>query len=49
MLFKIKRYKNEELSKEELLESFQGWNAYAKWADTFGLRKKVIKEIYKVR
>ncbi|MEX2017407.1 MAG: hypothetical protein WD876_02955 [Candidatus Pacearchaeota archaeon] len=43
---KIKKYKNGEISKERLLETFQGWNAYAKWANSFELRRKVVKEIY---
>ncbi len=34
---------HEEISKEKILESFQGWQAYAKWANTFKLRKKVDK------
>lgn len=33
---------------EENLESFQGGNAYAKWADSFKLRKEVVKRIYKI-
>ena len=45
MLIKIKSCKKREISKEKLLESFQGWNAYAKWANTFKLRKVIIKEI----
>lgn len=47
MFFKIKKYKRGELSKEKIIESFQGWNAYAKWADTYELRKNIVKEIYK--
>jgi hypothetical protein len=43
---KVEKYKNGEISKEKMLESFQGWNAYAKWADTLNLRRKVVKEIY---
>ena len=46
MLSKVNKYKNEELTKENLLESFQGWNAYAKWADTYELRRNVVKRIY---
>jgi len=46
MLIKIENYRNEEVSKEKLLESFQGWNAYAKWGDSFKLRKEVVKKIY---
>jgi retron-type reverse transcriptase len=45
ILFRIEQYKNEEISKEKLLESFQGWNAYAKWADSYKLRKNIIKMI----
>ena len=48
MLSKIKKYKLEELSKEKLLESFQGWQAYAKWANSYKLRKMVVKKIYAV-
>mgnify|MGYP001557949732 CR=1 FL=1 len=44
---KIKKYKNGELDKEKLLESFQGWNAYAKWANSYRLRRGVVKKIYK--
>lgn len=46
MFSKIKRYKNEEISYEKILEGFQGWNAYAKWGDSFKLRKNVVKLIY---
>ena len=47
MFFKVNKYKNGELGKEKMLESFQGWNAYAKWADAYRLRKNVAREIYK--
>jgi len=30
-----------EISKEKLLEIFQGWNAYSKWANSFKLRKEI--------
>lgn len=46
MLKKILVYKRDKLSKEEILESFQGWNAYAKWANSYQLRRKVVKKIY---
>ena len=35
------------MSKEKIIERFQGWNAYAKWADSYGLRKEMVKRIYK--
>lgn len=31
------------------MEIFQGWNAYAKWANTLGLRRKVVKRIYSIQ
>ncbi len=46
ILAKIEKYRRGESSKEKLLESFQGWNAYAKWGDTFKLRRGVVKKIY---
>ena len=45
ILYKIKKYKLGELPKEKILESFQGWNAYAKWANTLKLRRKVARKI----
>ena len=33
-LFALKRF-----------NSFEGWNAYAKWADSYKLRKKALREI----
>lgn len=45
MLYVIKKYIQEEISKEKLLESFQGWNAYARWANSYKLRKLVNSEI----
>ena len=46
MLNKIEKYKFGEISHEKILESFQGWNAYAKWANSFKLRREVVKKIY---
>lgn len=46
MLSIVGQYKNNEISKEDLLEIFQGWNAYASWANSYNLRKKVVKMIY---
>jgi RNA-directed DNA polymerase len=46
MIHKIEDYKLGNLSKNKILESFQGWNAYAKWANSFNLRKRVVKIIY---
>jgi len=46
MFSKVVSYKNDEISKTKMLESFQGWNAYAKWANSFKLRRQVIRKIY---
>ena len=45
ILFKIKKYKEGEMPKEKILECFQGWNAYAKWANTLKLRRNVVRKI----
>lgn len=45
MRFKIEENNSERLSKEKLLECLQGWNAYAKWANTYKLRLKILKSI----
>ena len=42
---KIIKYVEEEVSKEEMCEIFQGWNAYAKWGNSFELRKRINSEI----
>ena len=49
ILAKIGKYKKGEITKEKMLETFQGWNAYAKWANSFKLRKDVVKKIYSKR
>ena len=45
ILDKIKKYNQGLLSYEKMLESFQGWDAYAKWADSFRLRKEFTKKL----
>jgi len=39
--------RNEEISYLELTNSYQGWQAYVKWANSFSLRKSIQKEIQK--
>ncbi|MBI2106395.1 hypothetical protein HYT57_00265 [Candidatus Woesearchaeota archaeon] len=41
----INKHKKGEVSKEKLIESFQGWQAYAKWANSYKITKKVNNEI----
>ena len=42
---KIDLFNNGEISYEKFFESFQGWNAYAKWANSHNLIKKLISGI----
>ena len=42
---KIKLFNKGKLSYEKLVESFQGWLAYAKWADSEKLIKEILKQI----
>jgi retron-type reverse transcriptase len=42
---KIGKYKKNELTKEKLPEMFQGWNAYARWANAFKLRRRISRII----
>lgn len=49
MRWKIDKLKNDRISYWKLMESFQGWQAYVKWANSFNLRKEILKEIYEVR
>ena len=37
------------ISYEKLLESFQGWNAYAKWANSYSLIKHFSGQISRVK
>ena len=43
---KINKYKKDKITKKEILDIFQGWNAYAKWANSYKLRRKIVKKIY---
>jgi len=42
---KIKLLNEEKISYEKFIESFQGWNAYAQWADSHNITKKLIQKI----
>jgi retron-type reverse transcriptase len=45
MTRKIKEFKRGFINIEKLAESFQGWNAYAKWADSHKLRRKLLAKV----
>ncbi len=44
---KIKNFSKGEFPANKMPEIFQGWNAYAKWADSYNLRLIMSKEISK--
>ena len=41
MFSKVEDYKQGKIPNYKMLKSFQGWNAYAKWADSYKLRSKI--------
>ena len=41
---KIWFFKNEMIDFNRLYEIYQGWQAYARWANTYKLRNKIKKE-----
>ena len=45
---KIRLVKDGILPYDSLLDSIHGWFGYALWADTYKLRKNVLKEIDKM-
>jgi RNA-directed DNA polymerase len=47
MMKRVKQFKEGNLSYSTLMESFQGWQAYVKWTNSFHLRKSILKEIQK--
>ncbi len=49
IVLKLNQYENNEISYEKLLESFYGWNAYAKWANSYKIRRKALIEINKIK
>jgi len=42
---KISLFNKGEISHKEILEIYQGWNAYAKWANTNKLRERIKMKI----
>jgi len=41
MLLKMEQYKCDGIYEEKILQMYQGWQAYARWANTFKLRKEM--------
>jgi len=49
MIKKIGDYNEGLILDGEMMEIFQGWNSYAKWANTYKLRKCVLSKLNKIR
>jgi RNA-directed DNA polymerase len=49
ILYKLKQIKRNKITEEKFMESFNGWNAYAIWANSYKLRKGLVKEIYNIK
>lgn len=49
MLRKIDMFREHSLNYRKLYEIFQGWNAYAKWANAFKIREDVFRRIYELK
>ena len=41
----VNKFLDGSISEEKLRESLQGWQAYAKWADTYKLRTRTLDKI----
>lgn len=46
---RLNSLKTGEIPYWKLMESYQGWQAYAKWANSFNLRKEILKEIQGIK
>jgi len=47
MRTKIVLFKQGKILKKNLKDTLKGWEGYAKWANSYGLRQRIIAEIYK--
>ena len=46
---KVELFSKNKITYKKMTEIFQGWQAYAKWANTFGLRRIIAKEIQRAK
>jgi RNA-directed DNA polymerase len=44
ILYKLKQIKRNKISEEKFNESFNGWNAYAKWANSYNTKKSLLSD-----
>lgn len=46
---KIYRFEKEEMGYNNLMISFQGWQAYVKWSNSYNIRKNLLREIARIK
>ena len=46
---KVLSFSKNQSNYVQIIESYQGWQAYAKWANTLHLRRRIAREIYKAK
>ncbi|MEK6850484.1 MAG: reverse transcriptase domain-containing protein [Nanoarchaeota archaeon] len=46
---KIKEFEKGEIEYDNLMISFQGWQAYVKWSNSYNIRKDILKEIARIK
>ncbi|MBU0467276.1 MAG: hypothetical protein KKF39_06465 [Nanoarchaeota archaeon] len=49
MKFKINQFEKGCHNYKEMTAIFQGFNAHAKWANTYKIRKDIASQIYKIK
>ncbi len=46
---KVLKFEERKINYKELMDSFEGWQAYAKWADSLKLRREIAGKIAKAK
>ena len=49
MLKRINKFLEGQIPYVRLMKSFEGWNAYVKWSNSYNIRKDILKKIQIVR
>ena len=45
MMAKVRLFNQEKIDYGKFFEIFQGWDAYAKWGNTYNLRGNILRKI----
>ena len=46
---KFSNLSDKTLTHRQIINIYQGWHAYAKWAKSINLRRRMAKEIYQIK